>query len=240
MKQRTKSVVSKRGEPYPFFKGFHYLVIRITDRLFHINLLSMEHHSAEDLMRLAQVQADANKFEVCLALNENSGVYFLPRSEPRLLKRIPKGGIFITDKLRLVVDQPVTEDFLRRKKELEAFIKRTQPKTGFLIGDIQKGGREANYEELICLRGVQENGLPKGLVVCPVCEDHRGECLDPSPGLSGLIVKVSCYCANDSLCAYCGGKLYNRKPGSNHYEPKDGQIWHTPFFCGLSHKCPGT
>ena len=233
MTRKIETTVLERG----FLEGYPYLVIRITDQLFHINLLSTE-YSAEDLMRLAQVQADANKFATCLVLDESAGVYFSPGNEPNFSKQIPRGEIFITDRLRLSVDQPGTEDLLRRKKELDAFIGVDRSGGRYLTGDFQKGGRKANPEELLCLRGVQENSLPKGIIVCPECGDYRGECLDPSVELQGFVVKVSCYCENDSLCAYCGEKRHERKPGANHYESKDGRIWHTPFFCGLSHVCP--
>ena len=238
MTQKIKTSIPER-----FFEGYPYLMIRITDRLFHINLLSKTigtRFSAENLMMLAQVQADANKFDTCLVLDENAGVYFSPGAEPHLSKQIPTGGPFTTDRLRLSVDQPETEDLLRRRKELDAFIGIDSSGGRYLTGDFRKGGRKANPEELLCLRGVQENGLPKGIIVCPECGDYRGECLDPSIEPQGFVVKVSCYCENDSLCAYCGEKRHERKPGSNNYDPKDGQIWHTPFFCGLSHKCLGT
>ena len=239
MTRESKPVIPDQRKRHPFFEGYPYLVSRIDGILHHINLLSSEDNTFEDLERLAQAQTDANKFQVCLVLSEFSGGYFSSKRVPRFEKQIPKGGIFITGRLRLSVEQQLTEIFLRRKAELDAFIQRTSPRPGYLMGDIQKGGREATHEELICLRGVQENGLPKGLVVCPVCGKHRGECLDPSPSLRGLVVKVSCYCDNDALCAHCGGKLHDRKPNSNNYNPRDGQIWHTPSFSALSHKCPG-
>lgn len=240
MTQETKPAVPDRSERYPFFKGYPYLVVRISQAFHHINLLSQEQNSFEDLEKLAQAQADANKLEACLVLGEKSGGYFSSKHGPHFSEQIPMGGIFITNQLRLSVKQPLTEEISSRKAELYAFIQRTGPKTGYLMGDIQKGGREANYEELICLRGVQENGLPKGLVVCPVCGKHRGLCLDPSEQLRGLVVRVSCDCDNDALCAHCGGKLHERKPNSNHYNPRDGHLWHTPSFMALSHRCSGT
>ncbi|RPH51673.1 MAG: hypothetical protein EHM85_05885 [Desulfobacteraceae bacterium] len=238
MNQEAKSAVVNQWQERPFPKGYPYLVIRIVKSLFHINVLSAEQNNSEELLQLAQTQADANKLDVCLVTNENAGVYFAPKQKPRFSEEIPKGGIFIKDRLRLSVDQPVGTDLLRRESELETFIKSTK-QTGYLTGDLRKGAREATQEELICLQGVQENGLPKGLVICSVCGDYRGECLDPSQIQQGLVVRVSCYCENDNLCAYCGGKLNDRKLNSNHYETKDGKIWHTPGFSGLGHRCSG-
>ncbi|MFH2074526.1 MAG: hypothetical protein ABIJ57_04140 [Pseudomonadota bacterium] len=222
---------------YPYYKGYPYLVIRIVNSFFHINLLSAEQNDPKDLFRLAQAQADANKFDVCLVMDERSAVYFSSKYEPHFSEQIPWATVYTKDQLLLPVDQPVSTDLLRRKSDLEAFIQSTT-KTRILMGDLTKGGRKATQKDLISLQGVQKNGLPKGLVTCPTCRDYRGECLDPNPMMGGLIVRVSCYCDNDALCAYCGGKLNNRKPNSNHYESKDGKIWHTPGFSGLSHRCP--
>jgi hypothetical protein len=221
-----------------FFTGFPYLLIRIVRSLFHINLLSVEQNNPENLFRLAQAQADANKLPVCLLTNENVAVHFSSTSRPNFSDEIPKRLILITGRLRLSVNQLPDADLLQREKELEDFIKSAK-QTGYLTGNLYKGGRKATEEELIRLQGVQENGLPKGVVICPTCGDYRGECLDQSlmqPGM-GILVKVACYCDNDNLCAYCGKTLGDRKLNSNRYEPKDGKIWHRPGFSGLDHRC---
>lgn len=222
-------------EKYPFFDGYPYLVIRITTQLYHINLLTKECDMGTFIV--AQAQANANKFEVCLVMNENAGIYFSSQHGPHFSERIPKGGIFVTDRMSLFVEQPTTADFLRRKRELETFIARTAPKSGFLLGDIRKGGRLARPEEFDRLRGRTGDGLPNGLMICPVCGDYRGECLDQNPLLDSLVVTVSCCCENDNLCARCGRVLYERKLNSNYYDPADGHIWHIPAFCGLMHRC---
>lgn len=218
------------------FTGYPYLVIRITGSFFHINLLSSIQNNTEDLYRLAQAQADANKLQVCLVIDEKSGVYFSSTGKPDFTDQIPKWGMLITDRLRLSADQVADADFLQRRKQLETFLQDTKS-SGYLMGDRNKGGRMATQEELTRLQGAQENGLPKGLVICPVCGDYRGECLDPNPTQRGLVVKVSCYCENDNLCAYCGGTLDDRKLNSNRYEPKDGKIWHRPGFSCVNHRC---
>jgi len=204
--------------------------------LSHINLLTTEQNNPEELFRLAQTQADANKLEVCLVLNENTGVYFSSEHEPRFSDQIPKGGILVTDRLPLFVNQLPTADFLQRTKELETFMQ-SNKSSGYLVGG-HKGGRKATEEELINLKGVQGDGLPNGLLSCPVCGDYRGECLDPSPiPERNLVIRVSCYCDNDNLCAYCGGTLYNRKLNSCYYKPEDGKFWYVPSFAAMNHKC---
>jgi len=238
MAKEAKSVDVNQGEQYPFFSGYPYLVIHIVTLLSHINLLSAEQNNLTWLCSLAQAQADANKFGVCLVLDEHLGVYFSSKHKPYYSEQIPMGGIFMKGRLRLSVGQLVGADFFQRRKDLEVFVQSNSLKSGCLFGDLTKGGREATQEELICLQGVQENGLPKGLEPCPVCGDYRGECIDLNPMLRDLVVRVSCYCENDNLCAYCSGKLYKRKLNANYYDTKDGQIWHVPSFSGLSHRCP--
>lgn len=238
MAQEVKSVEENQDDRRPFFKGYPYLVIRMAS-LRHINLLSSEQNNPEDLFRLAQTQADANKLEVCLVLNENTGVYFLSKSEPRFSDQIPKGGILETDRLPLSVNQLLNVDLLQRKKDLETFMQ-SNKSTGYLVGG-HKGGRKATEEEIINLKGVQGDGLPNGLESCSVCGDYRGECLDPSPIPEwNLVIRVFCYCDNDNLCAYCGRTLYDRKLNSCYYKPADGKFWYVPSFAAMNHKCSET
>jgi len=65
---------------------------------------------------------------------------------------------------------------------------------------------------------------PSGLRCCPVCGEFRNRPRN-----------VLCIC--DALvCAVCGeGKI--RKPISDHFDPADGKLWHTPWLMGLR-SCP--
>ena len=137
MAQEAKSF-SMSQEEFSCFKGYPYLVVRIMTALYHINLMTAERSSLDWLCNIAQAQANANKFEVCLVLNAHVGVYFSSRHKPYSSEVIPRGGIAITDRLRLCVDQPSGEDFLRRGKDLEVFIENNSPKSGFLLGDLKK------------------------------------------------------------------------------------------------------
>lgn len=87
------------------------------------------------------------------------------------------------------------------------------------------------------LRGIQENGIPKGLSLCSQCGDWQGTCLDSIPDLGEHVVRVSCFCQNNNRCAGCGGLLYQRKLNGNYYDPNDGKIWHVPGFSGIGHTC---
>jgi hypothetical protein len=111
----------------------------------------------------------------------------------------------------------------------------TKPGTGFTIfGDLTKGGRRATAEELQRLNGRQANGLPKGLTECPICRDWNGECLDRGENWKGLVMRLYCKCYAER-CKKCGDIISSRKLNSNSYE--NGEIWHTPWFCGIQHKC---
>jgi hypothetical protein len=61
---------------------------------------------------------------------------------------------------------------------------------------------------------------PSGLRRCPVCGEYRNRARN-----------VLCWC--DALtCAVCGeGKI--RKPISDHWDPADAKLWHSPWFTGL-------
>ena len=238
MTQEAKSIDMNNVRELPFFEGYPYLVIRIEGSLFHINLLSAKHSDSEWYFRIAQAQVDANKLDVCLITGRREAVFFSSKHKPCFSEQIALASFYTSGRLRLALDQPADADLLRREGELEVFI-RENTTEGFLFGDLTKGGREATQEDLINLQGVQENGIPRGLVLCPVCGDYRGDCIDPNPTLPSLVVRVSCYCENDNLCAYCGGKLHSRKLNANRYNHEDGKVWHTPSFCGLNHRCSG-
>ena len=62
--------------------------------------------------------------------------------------------------------------------------------------------------------------LPKGLVVCRFCGHIRGRTAGGA--------ESSCLC-DGITCRYCGAGRVHR-PISDHYEPDDGEFWHTPYF----------
>jgi len=240
MKPEAKSVDMNPVQLHPSFDGYPYIVICITADLYHINLLSKQHDDSECYFRIAQAQADANKLDVCLVKDSCEAVYFKSNQKPFVSEHIPWASVYTSGKLRLAMDQLTDADLLLRKRALDDFIQQNTVKGGVLLGDLTKGGHEASQYERINLRGIQENGTPKGLELCPVCGEYRGNCIDPNPHLPGLVVRVSCRCDNDNLCAYCGERLHSRKLNANYYNLKDGKIWHTPAFCGLNHRCAGS
>ncbi|MCC6486398.1 MAG: hypothetical protein IT364_02780 [Candidatus Hydrogenedentes bacterium] len=178
-----------------------------------------------------------NKFSCCLVLNEGSSIYFEPDGSEHCQTEIPGGGIVVTGKLQLVRRFPQTEDSARRQGELDAFIK-ARRQTGYAMGDLKKGGRQASAEELVRLAGKQPGGIPVGLTRCGTCGQWRGECLDPNPDLPLRVVTVHCRCQNDTLCASCGKPLREERVNGNSYSERDGHVWHLPGFCAFEHECP--
>jgi hypothetical protein len=69
------------------------------------------------------------------------------------------------------------------------------------------------------------------------CAASGGGTASTPPQFFGKVMTVHCRCANDNRCAACGQPLYEHKLNANYYNPRDGQIWHVPAFCGLSHQC---
>ncbi len=237
MKRKTQQE-KKQGKVtrLPFFNSFPYLVAQVSRNLHHISLLPSD-WSSEELCCAAQEQADANKFDVVLVASDDFCVYFYPDQAPATSNVPPRGGIFVSEKLE--VSRPIHQDeeFLKRLEALDHFIE-SHKRPGFLVGDLTKGGREANPRELDLLAGTSVEGVPLGLEQCPLCGDWKGECLDPSPAYQGLVVQVNCLCENDNLCARCQRSLYPRKLHSNYYNRADGEIWHVPSFCAFGHLCP--
>jgi hypothetical protein len=217
------------------FDGFPYLVTRVVPAMYHIIILPEELADA-DLTDVARRQARANVLETCLVLSADSALYIAPDGREHAGKA-PCGGFAINYRLRLCQSFADTERLLARRSALERFIATGPPRTGYMFGDLTKGGRTATFEEAVMLAGKQPNGVPRGLVRCTDCGEWHGRCLDPSPKFATQVMRVVCRCANDNRCAACGQLLHTRKLNANEYSDRDGQIWHTPGFCGLSHVC---
>jgi|GEM_PF-3910637 hypothetical protein len=99
------------------------------------------------------------------------------------------------------------------------------------------GGRESLPEVLWPYAGRRPDGLPRGLVRCPLCGEPRGWCLDPDPDRWGSgLFKISCRCAV-SLCEKCGRPYGPHQPISDFYDERTDRIIHVPWFAGLSHRC---
>jgi len=221
-------VLQTHPEVYP------YLITRVVPTMYHIIILPKGEQN--ELVEIARIQMSFNKLESCLVLGAKEAVYFYPEGTEVRSSYIPVGGILIHNRLKPCKIFPEDQELRERKKFLEKHIASLK-QHGYLPGDLTKGGREPTPQEADNLRGIQENGVPKGLVLCPRCGGWRGACLDLIPDLGEFIVQVNCLCQNDNLCANCGDPLSERKLNANYYNTEDSKIWHVPGFSGLGHIC---
>lgn len=219
----------------PTFDGFPYLLTRLSPAFYHIILLPKE-LAPEALRSFARQQAQANQLPTCLVIDTSLCLYLSAETSEFVTGHVPRGGMLITGKLQFCEPLPESVELRERAALLERWLS-GQRKQRFLIGDTRKGGRPASPQEAIQLEGKESDGVPNGLSRCLACGEWRGECLDPNPRFTGLVMRVHCRCENDSRCARCGNPFCDRKVDANYYEVADGVIWHVPGFSCLSHRC---
>lgn len=224
------------GGQHSRFEDFPYLVTRVAVTLNHIMILPGE-LGRKALEEIARHQALRNQLNSCVVFGEGDCVYYGNRGSAKASPIIPESALYCAGLLYPGQDFVASEDLRRRCRGLDSFIAAVT-KTCILFGDLTKGGRPATADEMSHLAGFQERGVPLGIERCRRCGEWRGECLDPSPQFSGMIMRVSCLCENDNRCARCGETLDKYKLNSNYYDHADGMIWHVPAFSGLTHRCP--
>lgn len=215
-------------------KVYPYLITRIVPTMYHIMVLPRGEQT--ELAEIARTQVSFNKLESFLVLGPKEAFYFTPDGAEKRSPVVPVGGILIHDRLRLYKDFPDDRELSARKNLLKKHIESLK-QGGYLLGDLTKGGRKPTPREAEDLRGVQGNGVPKGLVRCKRCGEWHGTCIDSIQDIGDSIVQVYCLCQNDNQCAYCGDPLYERKLNANFYDTSDGRVWHVPGFSGLGHIC---
>jgi hypothetical protein len=221
----------------PLFDGFPYLTVRVVHVLRHITLLPRD-WTPEDLDMLARRQTAANRLESCLVLSSRLAIYYgADGGSGSASPTPPYGGLLVTGRLQPPVAFPATGKLEERAGRLSAHIKRTQSEERYILGDPTKGGRPATADEVVRLEGRQPDGVLRGLTRCFVCQSWAGASLDPHPRFHGQVMRVHCRCDNDNRCARCGKQLTEWKLNANYYDEGDGQVWHVPGFCGLSHRC---
>ncbi len=172
-----------RWNGFRTFDGYPYLVTRVVPTLYHVILLPAE--LAPDRWRdLARSQVRANRLPSCLVLSEDLCLYLDSGIGETVSQDIPRGGILITDRLLPRAPIPVSAELAERRHWLQAFLE-TGPRSGYLFGDLTKGGRPATPEEQVRLAGRSPSGVPNGLARCHTCGEWWGECLDPSEQFTG-------------------------------------------------------
>jgi len=221
----------------PVFDGYPYIVVRLQPAFFHLTVVP-SNRTLSELTELARYQAQMNDLPACLVLARDSAFYCEPGGIETRSGRVPFGGTVVHGILEPREDFPQTPELIERRHQLDAFVEGLKQK-GYALGDLTKGGRKPNESEARRLAGRQPNGIPLGLSQCVRCGEWRGECVDPNPLLSGLIVRTHCVCENRNCCARCGQLLCDRKVNTNYYCEQDGKVWHVPGFCALRHRCKG-
>jgi hypothetical protein len=219
------------------FEGFPYLATRLVSLLHHIVLLPRS-WQPEQLLGIARRQAQANCLPTCLVLAGDVCVYFGEDGGAYRSAEIPCGAYVVSKKLAPAEPIPESAELAERQRELVLFeeAQRGNLGTGYLLGDLTKGGRPPTPDEEDRLAGTHAGGIPRGLLPCLVCGEWRGNCFDTTH--RELIVRVCCTCENDNRCARCDGLLYSRKLNANYFDLSDLKIWHVPGFSGLDHRCP--
>lgn len=218
------------------FDGYPYLSTRIVPALYHIALLPAGLPEST-LVEAAQRQVLANRLPVCLVLAEDHAHYFDAEGNTHVSAEPPWGGAIVTDKLAAVMDcDGASHEVRARQARLATVV--AQCASGFLFGDLSKGGRAATTRERARLSGTRRDGTPRGLRRCVTCGDWKGTCLNTLAPFAGQVMTVHCTCENHNRCVRCGELLFERRLNANYYDPKDQPIWHVPGFCGLGHRCP--
>ena len=219
----------------PQLDAFPYLLTRLVPTLYHV-LLVPEHLAPAEAAAAARQQAAANRLPTCLAFQPDEALYLDPDGTEAWTDAAPRGGNLVAGRLRPCAALAPAAGEAARVARLDAYVA-AHRRGGYLLGDLRKGGRPAGAAERARLEGAGPGGVPRGLARCGACGGWAGECLDPSPLLQGLVVRVKCRCQNGTRCAGCGRPLHEREVNANYFNPADGQVWHVPGFCGLSHRC---
>jgi hypothetical protein len=207
------------------------MVVRLCPAFYHFILLPRLPH--EELLDIARTQVRYNRIECILILGPEKAWYFGVDGRETESSSTSQGGTITGDVLKPCIVIEDDEDLKARR----AILEEAKTKTGYAMGDLTKGGRNATPEERQTLAGFRDNGVPKGLSQCPTCGEWRGTCLDPNPQFAGKVMRVHCTLKNDSRCAFCGEVFCERKLNANYYDPQDRQIWHVPGFSAFKHRC---
>ena len=222
-----------RTRYFPPFDTFPYLVTKLGPGTFHYNLLP-EEDPVVDLVVAAGMQHLANQLPLSLALDHDLAAYLDDDGIPQRSSQIPGGGAVVPGTLHLEKGKVFVSK--ERQARLAVYLERYGPE-GAVFWDLTKGGRPATAREKKRLAGTQAGGVPKGLTQCPTCHEWRGEALDPGPEFIGMVMQVHCVCDNHNRCARCGEVFAHHRLNTNYFRETDGQIWHTPGFLALRHRC---
>ena len=229
------------GRP-PVFEGFPYLMTRIGHTpLRHIALLPTD-WPLDRQTEAVRRQARANRLDTCLCLGPASAV-FVNSDGTEFAASSLGWGIPVIDAIALPEPLASTPELLARQAALEAFT-RSNPATGFLVGDGLEDGRRATPEEVKRLSGRVQDRIPRGLRRCAGCGAFRGDYLavlgEGNGDRTPRVVPVHCRCDNHNRCARCGEPLAEWRLSSYFFEEADRAVRYLAAYAGLGHQCgPG-
>src|SRR5581483_11717396 len=144
------------------FDSFPYLVTRVVPAMYHFTLLPGD-ASDRELTELARAHWRANRLDVCLVTAPDRAVFISAHGRERPETTPPMGGVPIAGRLRASKTWAATAELQARHQRLAAFIDRHAPKGGSMLGDLTKGGREANADDVARMAGANHEGVPRGL-----------------------------------------------------------------------------
>ena len=182
------------------YDDFPYLLTRIVPGLFHV-IPAPVGVDEGSLRSLARFQAACNQLPTCLVLGPRACISVTGDGYEVTADQVPRGGIFVAGALAPSAALEQSDWWEARSHGLLAATEHTR--SGYVLGDLTKGGRPATPDELTRLAGFTADGVPVGLVRCSICFEWKGQCLDPSPQFQGQLMTVVCRCANDNHCAWC-------------------------------------
>ena len=203
-----------------YFEGFPYMLTHMGGSLFHIAVLPAE-LGPDNLKQIVRFQVAANKIDSCLVLAPDSCVYFYLGGNEAASPHVPRGGMNFRGLLRLCREFTPTEDLLCRSRLLEKYAVGPESQTRVAATGVNAPAKQAHP-------------LPQGLVLCGVCGDWRGDCINPT---TARPTRAYCRCENDTLCARCGRPLYDRRVNANYYDAVEGRMWQVGGFAAIAHKC---
>lgn len=218
----------------PVLGAFPYLYSVLSRGVLNLLLLP-EDLTDDELIELARVQITANQTRGCLLLGPDRCVFFQPDGSATFHPLPPRCWRVETGMLRA----PFHLDISEARRELAAgYVAMLHERAGHGWGDRERGGEETTADAAARLRGVNDDGSPRGLERCATCGEHRGWCLDPLRQEQSFILPVYCRCQNVNRCARCGHLLHSRRLDGNYYRPQDGLLIYVPGVAAAKHRCP--
>lgn len=214
--------------------------------------------SPRELHDLARVQVRANKLPTYLVLDHDLCLYLSPRGQEFLLDKTPLSLLVVSGLLASVPCTAEHSEDETRKAEFLDWTSRALEGCTRQAACLGLNGRARAVSELVKrnfggkLVAFQAHrhdigqihwsahrwhGIP-GLKTCATCGERSGSCtVSTANSDETRTVPVLCRCANDNVCAACGGLLAERKLGSIHFSEESQTLRYYPGYRAFTHRC---